>query len=460
MPRGQIRKTVVRAVKKAAKTVYRGAQKHVPKGTMANIGRSIGAAYGAPDVGRAMGQQFANLTGVGSYSAVPRGRSIMPRSSYQPLMKTVNSDEDLVVSRREYVMDLQAPVNTSSPTPFYLEAKKLNPGLDAENGGIFSWLPQVAAGFSSYSIEQMVVQYVSSSGDATGANTALGSVFLAANYLSSDTPPINKEDCLNSQYSVSGPPSRNLTFPLECRKSTKNMKNQYVRTGPVQAGQNVDMFDYATIYFGTEGIQTAGQTLGEIYVTYTIRFTKFKTINKANQNRFFKAVWFGTAGSGPTTSWPFGQLTPQGRPQPNPRNTLSMFVNPGTGGTATTLQFPNDLVTGTFFVYLRWRFSSTRVNSFNTSQIAFQNCFVVTNGWLASNSPNNAAISDFAYLVNPGTVTEHFFSFQITVTGPNAGIIFEPTFWGTTLGANDCTDSCIHVHELNPYEANQDFSFY
>lgn len=471
MPYG---KQVKRAINRTAKTVYKAAQKYVPKGTMAQIGQNIGAAYGAPSVGKALGQQFANLSGVGAYRARPTSRaatsrraqsySIMPKTSFQPRYQTVNSNEDLVVSRREYVQDLYAPPNYVGATPFHLESKALNPGLDSENDGLFSWLPQVAAGFSSYTVEKMVIQYHSTSGDATGANTALGSVFISANYQSTDNPPVSKEDVLNSQYAVSGPPSKDLTFPIECRPSTKNFKNQYVRTGPVKSNQNRDLFDFATVHFGTEGIPTSGQLLGEIWVTYQIRFTKFKTVNKANQYRAFKAVWFGAAGTGPTTNYPIGTQSPQGQPQFNTNNTLACRLDGGTGGASCTLEFPDQLDTGVFHVYLRYRFNTAKTIAFDASNIVYNNCRIVGgnpagNHWVASNTPNSVTDTGTIYNnLGATTVSEWGILIPVYITGAQAHIDFPSTFWNT-LGTT-VTDMGIEVWEVNPLLAEQNYTFY
>lgn len=448
-------------VKKAAKKVYKYAQANVPKGTMANFGSKAGsgmaAAMGGPSdlgasIGRAVGQQVANLTGVGAYGASyrkpkSRSRSIMnPATSYAPKIQASGNNEDLIISNTEYITDLYS--GTGTPTAFNLDEFSLNPGLDVESGGgLFAWLPNIANAYSQYTFLQCVISYRSKSGNATGADTSLGSVFMSANYTSTDDAPKSKGDMLNSQYATSAPSDKNMNFPIECNPKTKNLKMHQVRTGTLKADQNQDMFDAATVYIATQGLQTAGQLLGELWVSYTVKFSKKRRNDRSELIRTANYRWTGAAGQGPTSAYPLGQSVayPTSQPSPSAGSSLPLTINASNLAGPQYIQFPEYLTSGIYFVGLRYR--SAIVSAITWSQP----------GWSLSNctfeaclfSPQSAG-GQYSPWNNQQTTTPTTLYFSnayiVRITGQNARISLD----GSGTLDTDIVDFQILVTELNP----------
>lgn len=445
------KKVLKPAYKKVGKPIYKAAKKYVPKGTAARVGGTLGASAGSmlgnaavgAQIGKAMGKQFAKITGVGEYSMSNSNSIMNPRTTMQPRVEY--ADEDIIISRCEYVTDLVSGA-TGSPTSFDLNTFYLNPGLDSASGGIFSWLPQVAQGFSQYKFEQCVVHYKSASGDSTGANTALGNVFLCANYQATAPSYTNKLDILNSQYAVSGPPSNDLLFPIECKRSAQNLKFHQVRSGELLSNQNQDLFDYCSVQIGTQGIPTANQVLGEIWITYKVRLSKYKTNDKSNLVRSANYRWTGAAGQGPVSAYPLGQSDVyNSAPVRSPGSNLTLTIAASTLA-AQSITFPEYLSDGTFLVALIWRSAALSAITWNMQgTLTFTNC-VATNVLFSPNSAAGQSSTVNNQQITTPTTLRFSYVQIIQITGPSAKI----TVSGAGTLDTDCTDFQILVTEVNP----------
>lgn len=285
---------------------YSAARVVAPRGSAVKAGRYVGKTLGryvnqqtagminaesyGKKMGGRLGKQFQRITGVGSYY-VNNNRSIMnPKTAYAPRVK--NSDEDVVIARTEYVGDVISGLG--APTDFTSTEYQLNPGMSVADGGLFNFLPNLAQNFAHYKFEQCVLEYRPTSGNATGANTALGTVFMCASYVPSDNPCESKLEALNSQYAISGAPSKTLLFPIECKSSTQNLKMHQVRSGPLKDNQNIDLFDFARVQVCSEGIQTQSQQLGELWITYKVRLSKYKYVDPINETPVARLRWAGS----------------------------------------------------------------------------------------------------------------------------------------------------------------------
>ena len=447
---------IKKSLKKSAQKVYSYAKKYVPKGTarksLGRIGESMGNAYGVPQIGRQIGEhlgtQFANITGVGSYytNSGYRRRNIMnPRTSYQPRVEY--SDEDIIFSNTEYVTDLFAGAS-GTPTEFNIDSFDLNPGLDVEaNNGLFAWLPQIASGYSQYKFMKCVIEYRSKSGDSTGANTALGSVFMSANYSATDDAPTSKGDMLNSQYAVSTTPAKDALFPIECNPRSQNLKMHQIRTKALKSNQNQDLFDMAKIFIATQGIPTTGQLLGEIHITYQIKFSKKKVNDKSNEIRSANYRWTGAAGQGPTSAYPLGQSNayPTSQPTAPEGNNLPLTINASNLVGPQYIQFPEYMTSGIFLVGLRYRSAIVSAITWSQPGWSFSNCALES----CLFSPQSAVGQYSAWNNQQNTTpTTLYFSnaYIIRITGQNARISFD----GTGTLDTDIVDFQILVTELNP----------
>jgi len=440
-------------IKKAAKSVYRQAQKHVPKGTMSNIGRSVGSSYGAADFGAAVGQQVANITGVGAYGATykktskPRSRSIMNKAtSYSPIVKSSGDGENLTISNTEYVMDLYAGA-TGTPTDFDIDEFSLNPGLDVEAGGLFAWLPNLANAYSQYTFKQCVISYRSKSGNATGADTSLGSVFMSSNYVSTDNAPRSKGDMLNSQYAVSAPPDKNVNFPIECRSSNKTLKMNQIRTGALKSDQNEDMFDFAKVFIATQGLQTTGQLLGEIWISYTVEFSKKRKNDRSDLIRTANYRQAYTAGQGPTGAYPLGltDTYPATALQPSPNNALELVIRAPNLAGSQTVAFPEFLASGVYLFTLKYRCAALSALTWTSPTLSIANGALYNCLYPPTSVGGQVSAVNDNYQTTPTSYTVGW-TWVINITGKNCVV----TVSNTGILDSDITAMQLMVTEINP----------
>jgi len=337
------------------KYVKKTARKYIPKGTAKKIGGRIGGSTNLPYgeyLGRQAGKQFATLTGVGAYymndNNNNNSRSIMNPRTATPRVKS--ADDDVYISKCEYLMDIKSGP-TGTPTEFNQQVFYLNPGLDVEQGGLFTFLPALAQNFSQYSFDQCILEYRPNSGNSVSStNAALGSVIICANYIPTSDPCENKVQALNSQYAVSTVPSKPILFPIECKAAQQNLKMHQIRSGALKDNQNQDLFDYAMIEVNTQGQQEQDVVLGELWITYKVRLSKYKFTKEPviSAQSFAKFRYDGSA-----ADWSTNPLGPSSGTVLALTSTSNF--TPVLNRTAKTITIPSTIASKHFWVYCRYR---------------------------------------------------------------------------------------------------------
>lgn len=396
------------------------------------LGYSLGGlagSYVGGYLGRRVGQGFNKITGRGDYYS---GSSLMPPTSYPAHFK--NAGKDIVVSRSEFLCDISSGAGT--PSAFNLQSFLVNPGLQYSRGGAFSWLCNIAANFQEYSIEQMIFEYRPTSGNSTGANTALGTIVMCANYQSTDANYTSKAAMLDSQWAISGEPSSKILFPVECAPSDKQFKMYDIRTGPILSTQNQDLFDFCNFQIASVGCPTASQILGELHVTYTVRLSKYQTSPVGNlisnahytiYNSALTATATNTQVLG-TNTWPMVART-------NNQMALTFDYT----ASASRIIFPPTLSQGTYLVRLTWKGTSTVLNL--STAPTFTNCAALSPGPILSPLDSQVNYSTNSTM----TAGVAFFNFYFQVTAQNAVITFSSETLPTTVYSVD-----LSIHEVNP----------
>lgn len=250
----------------------------LPKGTFAKAGGAIGGlAYGPPGAaaGTMLGSAIAHVTGRGDYvvrsnSIMKSGMSIEPGTVADSLPTFQRNKHVVSIKHREYFGDLVVPVN---PTTFNNVDYVLNPG----NASLFPWLAAMARQYQQYRIKGMLVEFKSNTSDYA-ASGPLGVVGIAANYNVAD----EKYDTLvkfeNSEYAVVSKPSRDILHAIECSPLSGRDEWLYVRDASAEDPNFVQdrrFCDFARLQIATSGLPgTPGNTLGQLWVTYDIEFTK------------------------------------------------------------------------------------------------------------------------------------------------------------------------------------------
>ena len=264
-------------------------------------GRFIGSLFGSGDLGEMAGAGVSKLFGQGAYrSKMRRGRkirklrssglrlrggrrlkgsgaygtgSIGSGSRTAPQVPQIHSGGDkLRIKHREYLGDLFSSV------AFQNRLISINPGLLSS----FPWLNGIAVNFEEYEFNGLTFTFHSTSSNALNStNTALGTVVLAAEYNVTSPPFASKAAAENTMWCSSGKPSQDLNLPIECNSKVNPLGTQFVRSGPVPA-TDLRFNDLCNFQLITQGMQTDGANIGEIWVSYDVTFRK-PVLNNANQ---------------------------------------------------------------------------------------------------------------------------------------------------------------------------------
>lgn len=247
-----------------------------PEGAISSVGKALGAAAGTylggpagtaigSFLGGKLGHLVEKITGFGDYTV--ESNSIMDGGLSPP--QIVNSIEKggFIIRHREYVQDIVA---TSDFTALQFP---LNPGVRKS----FPWLSQIAGNFEQYRWRGLLFEFKSTSSDAvlsSATSSALGVVAIATDYDAADSAYASKRVMLNSMFACSSKPSVSFIHPIECKSSLTPMRLQYIRTGAIPSNTDPRMYDIGNTYVATEGMQSAGGVVGELWVTYEVEFYK------------------------------------------------------------------------------------------------------------------------------------------------------------------------------------------
>jgi len=440
------RRSIPKPVRKVVNAGYRAAQKYIPKGSAKRLGSAMGQAMGSSvagstgaavgsEIGRRLGKQFAQITGVGDYYLHDGTRIGSPFTSKTPTLRSSVNNNSTIISRSEYITDIYSGEGNPA-TAFKNQKFDINAGLSIADGGVFSWLPQIASGYQQYRFKQLIFEYRSTSGQAiSGTNSALGSIIMSANYDSTLEPYTTKNEALNSQWAVSGGTDKSILFPIECRPRESKERWYDVRGQPIKPNQNIAIYDLANLQVASVGLQEENQNLGELWVSYTVELTKFRS----NVNYTYTAHWSNTALNGGTVinvDYPLGtEINPLRRGQ-NDNLNMSIRTVPGTPPNQYWVFPPQIPIGSQFFIVGQYYGGGTDPIKFeiNESQDIQLQCF---NG-------NNASGVIFGEQPKGGVRV-----WFVTVTGPNPEVVI----FGWNPGNNNNTDILCDWYFI---EASQD----
>lgn len=265
------------ALARAGQAIQTVGRRVVPAGTFSRMGAGAGAALGqriagglGARVGSALGglagSQVAKIAGFGSYNVKRNSILKLPEGSAVPAFGSL--DQCTVVSHREFVDNIYVP---ASPLAFTVESYRLNPG----NQKLFPWLHIIASAYDQYQFLGMVFHFKSSSGDVS-TTSALGSVIMATDYQVKDPPYASKTEMSNSQYAMSGKPTRDLMHPIECDPGLHPTPLLNIRIATTDnSAEDARWYDHGVFQIATDGLAgTAGNVLGELWVTYQVALYK------------------------------------------------------------------------------------------------------------------------------------------------------------------------------------------
>lgn len=231
----------------------------------------IGSLLGATDVhtGWDKGAEFSKSQGWGAYDVGRGGNDLVMGGggdgSAPVYHSAMGADEggDVVVSNRELVEIVKA----GEAGKFTVKPYTVNPA-----DSTFYHLRHTAAQYEQFEFLGLMFQYVPLTGE--GGSNELGTIAMAANYdPANDVKFTSLENMMRYKGSYTCKPSNGALFGIECDPDKRAVKTLYNRDGVTR---DKAFTDPATFYFASDGIGTTGATLGQLWVTYTVRFRNIK----------------------------------------------------------------------------------------------------------------------------------------------------------------------------------------
>lgn len=369
---------------------------------------------------------LATLLGRGDYKVK---KNSLVLTGHPPELESSSGGDFHRIKHREFLLDV---ISSASAAPdgsadFFLQSFPLNPGMKVT----FPWLSGVAGNYGQYEILGAVVQYVPTSGNATGSNTSLGTVMLATNYNAAAATFINEKEMLNSEYATSGRPSSEIMHMIECEPHKNPISELYVRTGAV-SGEDLKTYDLGLLQVASVGAQTLGQKLGQIFITYDIRL--FKPLSTTSAGLNIATDHFQLTG--------VANSTPLGTSQTNTvaHNPLGGTIN---GATGTVYTYPVTVTEGTFLLLYQCQGTAASIAA---PTITVNNSYSILNFW-----SNNSGVGVGNHATSPPNgVTSATFMFAWVikiVADPVLPITF--TFSGSPTLPSSTNYGDFLVQQLN-----------
>lgn len=360
------------------KSIVKNVISALPKGSLSAGGAALGSILGpaGATAGGFLGNVLSRIIGGGDY--ISNRDSVVVNSLFdkQPVgaVPQMHINKHVTrISHSEYLGDVLS--GSGTPSAFNLGAYNINPGLS----NTFPWLSQIAANYESYKFRGCAFCFRSTSGESVAsANTALGTVVMAAAYNAGNANFTNKVEMENYEGAISSKPSNNIMFGVECQDTLNALGNHYyIRSGSVPSGQDIKTYDLAKFEIATVGMPAAATNLGELWVTYDVELYEPKLYDSLGQDTAFYHLYNASSVANGT---PFGTLSSA---------TTSGNIAMTLSNSAVT--FPPQLNVGKF--RLLWSYVGSSV-TVAAPTLSFTNCsaLLLTNN-NASNGGNNGGAS-------------------------------------------------------------------
>lgn len=274
-----------------------------------------------------------------------------------------NAPYGTVIRHREYIGDI-----TGSAAFKIQGAFPINPA----NPDCFPWLATVAANFEEWVPRGICFEYKSMSSNSvvsTAANAGLGTVIMASQYNPYNPDFTNKSEMENYQWAISTDPSCTAMHEVETARRQNPINEYYTRSGPVPSGADARFYDLAKFFIATNGMQTDGTVIGELWVTYEVELRKPKVSTVEVTDLEMWDHWqIGVSGGDSFSDHPLGtgaslisSSTLRGNISENP--------------TQDIYTFPDKAKDIAFFVSIQWTGTSVTLLHPNP---AFNNCELIT----------------------------------------------------------------------------------
>lgn len=209
------------------------------------------------------------------------------KGSQAKAVRMSSKDSDFVFTHSEYMGDV---VTSSNAGAFKQTSYRVNP----INSSTFPWLSNIASNFETYEIIGLLFRFVSTSGESVAStNTAIGTVMGTFAYDPLDAPFVSKQQLLQYDDTVSCRFSENYICGVECDKSRLVTFSNKLYVGTPPTGADAKFYDYGNFVVATQGGQAASTNIGELYVSYVIKFHVTKDSNTIPQQLYLRMSFSG-----------------------------------------------------------------------------------------------------------------------------------------------------------------------
>jgi hypothetical protein len=216
---------------------------------------------------------YKRIRGRGSYTTGGKIPFKRPGAKMATFSKTGHG-----MCRFQHSEMLEDCISGTTNSPFFSEGGWL---LNIANSDTFPWGSLVARNFQEYEFKSLVFEFRSTSGNAlSSANTALGVIVGSTQYNVTKADFQSKYEMDNYEFTVSGPPSRSLMFPVECKPSMNVMGRLFCDSALVvpTTGQLDPRFSWlGKFQLALCGIQQLNLNAGELWVHYDVCLYKPST---------------------------------------------------------------------------------------------------------------------------------------------------------------------------------------
>lgn len=261
---------------------YVGRGKYGLRRTLGSFAKKHHLARRAMDYGLSRATGSGMYTGSGLYT--PSNDLVQATSAAGSIPSFSSANDEtgaLTVTHREYIRDVYGNPDLGGGVieDFLNQKIELNPGIEAS----FPWLSQVAQNFEEYEFVQLMFTYRSTVADVNSSNGQVGTVIMSTNYNASEPIFPNKSMMMGYAHSSSQKTTDTMLHGVECDpRKLSGSSGKYVRSQGLDPDQDVKTYDHGNFQLAIANTPSgfADNTIGELWVSYTVRLRKPKYFTK------------------------------------------------------------------------------------------------------------------------------------------------------------------------------------
>lgn len=294
-------------------------------------GGLTGAAAGAEE-GYKRGADISRALGWGAYNVGRGANDLIANAGHNgsaPVYHSMSAHDemgDVIISNRELVKLVKSSDVTGK---FKVESFTLNP-----SDTTFHHLQQQSAQYEQFEFLGLMFQFIPMTGE--GGTNELGVIGMATNYDPAQVRTFSSiEEMMRFKGATTSKPSVGMLHGIECDPSKRSIKTMYCRDGITR---DASFTDPATFYFASEGISGVDQTLGQLWVTYSVKLRNIKPTNiflpsldivkfESNTNQIYNGISAGV----------------------EPRSSGTVVASPGTATNKVQLDWVSGIVKDRIF---------------------------------------------------------------------------------------------------------------